>query len=190
MQIIGYPTSFTLPKNSITLLKFGTSGTLASHFISLNVRLNDQQVNLTWESVSDNCGSDYAVERSEDGMKWKNAGKLKASCNGNNEYHFEEGIKNITATNIYYRIKEIDKEGYSFYSDVKTVRLNIKNESVKLFSNPVSGGIELIIKNVINKKGDIIIRDPANNIVKKFLSVQLDDHSKFNVQEYQREYIF
>ena len=183
VQIIGYPTTFTLPKNSITLLKFGTSGTLASHFISLNARLNEQQVNLTWKSVSDNCGSDYAVERSEDGMKWKNAGNLKASCNGNNEYHFEEGIKNITATNIYYRIEEIDKEGYSFYSDVKTVRLNIKNESVKLFSNPVSGGIELIIKNVINKKGDIIIRDPANNIVKKFLSVQLDDHSKFNVQE-------
>lgn len=183
VQIMGYPTSFTLPKNSITLLKFGTSGTLASHFISLNARVNDLRVNLTWKVISDNCGSKYAVERSEDGMKWKNAGNLKASCNGSSEYHFEEDVKNITVNNIYYRIEEIDKEGHSFYSNVKTVRLNIKNESVKLFSNPVKGAIELIIKNVANKKGDIIIRDPANNIVKKFLSIQLDDHSKFNVQE-------
>jgi hypothetical protein len=185
VQITAYPSSFILPKNSITLFKFGTSGTFASKFISLHADLNNSVVNLSWITDPDNCGSNYFVQSSTDGQNWENIGILKGDCIVNtSEYFFEESIENKMTANIYYRIEETDKEGFSFYSYIKVIRLlNRKNDlSVKLYSNPVSDWLMLTVSNPGNKKGDIIIRNSYGITVKKILSVQIDSSLKFRIR--------
>ena len=185
VQITGYPPSFTLPKNSITLFKFGTSGTLASKFISLNADLNNNIVYLSWITGPGNCGSNYYVQSSTDGASWKNIGILKGDCIVNNTgYFFEENIENKMPGNIYYRIEETDKEGFSIYSDVKVVRLlNRKNDlAVKLYSNPVSDWLKLTVSDPGDKRGDIIVRNSYGITIKKILSIQMDSSIKFRIR--------
>lgn len=193
LQIAGYPSIFTLPKNSITLFKFGTTGTLASKFISLNADVNNNVVNLTWMTEPGNCESNYYVQNSTDGVSWKNIGTLKADCITNkNEYFFEENIENKTVENIYYRIEETGKEGFSFYSNVKNVRVfnRKKDLLVKLYSNPVSDLLKLIVSNAGGKKGDIIIRNSYGATVKKFLSIQMSNSLQFEITNFSKGIYF
>ncbi len=193
VQLTAYPSSFTLPKNSITLFKFGTSGTLASKLISLHADLNNRVVNLSWKTDRDNCGSNYLVQSSTDGLKWENIGISKADCIVNtSKYFFEESIENKMTANIYYRIEETDKEGFSFYSDVKLIRLpNRKNDlPVKLFSNPVSDWLMLTVSNPGDKKGDIIIRNSYGITVKKILSVHIDSSLRFRIKNFPKGIYF
>ncbi len=185
LQITGYPASFILPKNSITLFKFGTLGTLASKYISLHGDLNEDIVNLSWITDADNCGSNYYVQSSKDGVKWENIGIVNASCGANdNKYSFDDTIENTLATDIYYRVEEVDKEGFSLYSEVKVIRKADRKDNffVKLYSNPVNNWIKLDITNAAEKKGSIIIRNSYGVTVKTIPSVQMDSPVKFGVR--------
>ncbi len=185
VQIAGYPASFNLPKNSITLFTFGTSSTLASIFISFDARLINGVVNLSWVTDPDNCGSNYHVQSSIDGGNWAETGTLKADCNINNgRYFFVENIENQMTGNIYYRIEEVNKEGISFFSDIKLVRLpdGKKDLTVALLTNPVSDWLQFTVLNPGDKKGQIIIHNIYGSTVKKFPSIQMESALKFRME--------
>ncbi len=193
VKIVGYPSPFTLPRNSITLFKFGTSGTLASKFISLHADLNNDVVNLSWIAGETGCENDFCVQNSTDGIDWENIGILKGDCTVNsNGYSFKEDIENKTEGKIFYRVKEIDKQGFSLYSNVKVIRLTGRKNNlyVRLYSNPVSDWLHLTVLNAGDKKGDIIICNSYGIAVKKFLSVELNKLSKLEVKKFSQGIYF
>ncbi|MEP6583053.1 MAG: T9SS type A sorting domain-containing protein [Ginsengibacter sp.] len=183
LQIKGYPSSFVLPKNSITLFRFGMSGTLASRSISLNADLNNNIVNLSWVTGPGSCASDFFVQSCTDGLSWSTDKILKADCILNN-YSFEETIETISAKNIYYRIKEIDKLGVSFYSDVKVVRIkNSQSLQINLYNNPAANKwLELSVLSNIAETGTIFIISPEGNILKKIFPVQVNTRLRLDIR--------
>ncbi len=193
VKIAGYPASFTLPKNSITVFKFGTSGVLASEVISLYADLNNNAVKLSWTKESLNCGSNFFVQSSTDGVNWDNIGMLQADCVTNgNAYFFEENIENKAMENIYYRIEEVDKEGFSFYSNVKAVRLfKRKNDfKIKLYTNPVRDLIKLTVSNAEENKGDIIIRNSYGITLKKMFLTSMNGIIKSGIENFPKGVYF
>lgn len=158
----------------------------------------NNKVKVAWStSMEFNC-SRYDIERSTDGVLFNKVATVAGSGNSSLQiaYFINDDITAVSASIIYYRLKQIDIDGKSSVSKVASVRLkktignftvspnpfrnninvNIdwdKNEitTVKVFSVV---GIEVVSKNVKMVKGfnyvalDELTKMPAGNYIIQF----------------------
>ncbi len=108
---------------------------------------------LKWTTLNEINTAYFIVERSTDGVEYKKIGEVKALKNMNviNNYSYVDNISNVSSDAIYYRLKEVDKNGAVMYS--KTVLLNstLQGLSLSISPNPVRNVISISIKeNVFN----------------------------------------
>ncbi len=88
---------------------------------------------LDWQTA-DEINTDYfSVERSENGSVFYEVGKVKAARSAVNRYHYEDAVS--SGNDVFYRIKETDENGNSFYSKVVSLR-QIVAASVRIVPNP------------------------------------------------------
>ncbi|MFP5039382.1 T9SS type A sorting domain-containing protein [Parasediminibacterium sp. JCM 36343] len=95
-------------------------------------RVNNQSV-INWVSEGEVNVASYAVEKSTNGIEFKQAGTVPASSRKN--YSFTDPAP-ASGVN-YYRIKSIDKNGAVTYSSILKVLFQTKG-GVTVFPNPVA----------------------------------------------------
>jgi hypothetical protein len=132
-DITNYPAPFyanaqsTIPTNggssngsALSYVGLAAPVTLPIRLVSFNATTNDCNANLTWQTAEQSNGALYAVERSENGVNYKEVGRLTAS--NTNSYSFSD--KTTSTALYYYRLKLTGIEGTVVYSSVKEVNLN------------------------------------------------------------------
>jgi hypothetical protein len=88
-----------------------------------------------WQTSADAGIAGYVVERSLDGDHWEEV--YRTAANGENNYTYSEDITALGGT-IYYRIREINNNGYGSYSAVLVLRLSaITRTTISVRPNPV-----------------------------------------------------
>ncbi|MEP7252772.1 MAG: T9SS type A sorting domain-containing protein, partial [Ginsengibacter sp.] len=186
VQLAGYPASFTLPKNSITVFKFDAAGILDERTISLKAELNPGRVSLNWNRDAAYCEGSYYVQSSDDGVKWNNAGELQADCNINNgSYSFEDNIENSGSEIKYYRVKHIDEKGFAIFSNIARVKILKDNDlQIRMVANPVSDWTKITIRNPGAVTGDIVIRDSYGSVIRTIRSVRIESNIKFSTKHF------
>jgi len=113
-------------------------------FLSFSVAKSNNDALLKWEVANEDANTDrYELERSLNGTDFttfatvaKNAG----SSTTNNYASADADIAGRISNNgiVYYRVKQIDKDGRFVYTDIKNLRFNGSKEiSVNVFPNPV-----------------------------------------------------
>jgi type IX secretion system substrate protein len=97
----------------------------------------NKSVSLLWQVSAQINNKGYYIERSMDGSNWDemgfvaDAGTFKTS----EQYSFMDNKPNIGKN--YYRIRQVDLDGTSSYSEIKTVTLeNSSNSSLSVWPNP------------------------------------------------------
>lgn len=142
----------------------GTNTTLPVKWLSFEAALkSNNTVQLNWATASELNNNRFAIERSEDLRNWTAIGSVKGNgtVTTTSHYHFTDEVSLLSSRTIYYRIQQIDFNGKSDYSNIRSVVLSKTTESIVLYPNPVTNtlninhsfaqGLDIVIQNLNGK---------------------------------------
>lgn len=132
-------------------------------FISFYALKSGDAGKLTW-TVNDDANNKYFdVERSIDGRSYKTFTTVDALGNGqaiNTYTAIDPVLSKQGVKNIYYRIKQVDRNGTSIYSLIRI--LNVDSDvPLSLYPNPARNITKLILDAPEPGKASVILRDAA-----------------------------
>jgi hypothetical protein len=100
----------------------------------------DGKVILSWNTASESNNSYFEIQRSEDGVQWSFAGRVEGHGNaqGMNDYEATDNLDNVSASIVYYRLKQVDFNNEYTYSIIKSVKIPASQQlPVSNYPNPV-----------------------------------------------------
>jgi hypothetical protein len=141
-------------------------------FLGFDATKKNNSAILNWSVENESALTDkYVIESGFNGIDFPNTIATVAAYNNGkaaNTYSFTQD--NLSAVRnsgvLYYRIKQIDKDGKFVYTPIKNVRLDGKAFAVNAYPNPVKGFTKLTIDLLEEAKVIISITDASGKQVK------------------------
>ncbi len=156
---------------NIDYVAIGTNcaGPLPVELISFIASETSSGVLLEWTSFAETNLDHYELESIENG-KVITLGIVKAIGNASSleTYSFND-LRQVQGIQ-YYRIKAVDKDATSQYSEIISIRTN-GTADVRLFPNPSSGSFELTVSSITTEDRLIKIYSIEGNLVEEKLLV-------------------
>jgi hypothetical protein len=145
--------SMTMRMYSAWFKNFTYNAPLVTLPVKLNnftAMLHNNKAELNWSTSSEINASHFVVQRSTDGISFKDAGIVFAAGNSTdlNRYSFNDNLLSITNSVVYYRLCTVDIDGKTEFSDVRMIRLTGLTEnklSILAYPNPVSSELRVTI---------------------------------------------
>jgi len=113
-------------------------------------------IQLDWKVHSEVNLSHYEIERSADGRNFATIGQVTASNSGGEKTYGFFDANLLSGTN-FYRIKNVDIDATSKYSNIIRVSLDKNIVGIQLYPNPVTNGI-ISFQSADLSKGSYTIR--------------------------------
>jgi hypothetical protein len=141
--------------------------------VQFNTIKNGDNTTLNWLIENETVqNSHFDIERSSNGTLFTPIGKLSVLNNGKaiNAYKYtDQNISTIKNNGIiYYRLKQVDRDGQFVYSETKKILVNTAAFNFGILNNPVKGGIaNLTIQSEIAGKGTLRLFNAEGKIVHK-----------------------
>ena len=161
-------------------LVFSTLKGLPVIFTSLKGYLHGAYINVEWKVDNEINMKRYYIEKSTNGILFTSIGIKEVAANNraSSVYVFED--KNPAGGYNYYRIKSMDINGKTEYTNVIKVFINNMKQEISIFPNPVTDGmISLLFTNQPEGKYGIRLLNITGQII---LSKQIK-HTKGNTTE-------
>lgn len=153
-------------------------------FVAFNgYKISERQVQLNWKTANEvNCAS-FVVEKSSNGVLFNTIETVKALNGNTNSYAIADNNAFLGAN--YYRLKQIDFDGKTSYSNV--VLINTKKndfQSFTVYPNPAKEKVMLNINAAKAGDAEILFIDPVGKtVLQYFVAVKNGNQStSFNVQ--------
>lgn len=141
-------------------IAIGPSGaTTPVKMISFNGKKEGLTALLKWSTANEFQNHHFDIERSTDGMNFIKTGTVAGggTVTTTRNYQFTDPINGITAKVIYYRLRIVDIDGNSTFSQIVAVRLDgVAMDAVTLYPNPFTSNIKLQLRSV--KEEDVTVR--------------------------------
>jgi hypothetical protein len=136
---------------------------LPLNWLSFNVIKQGSDGLLNWVVANDDDNHHYELQRSANGTSdFKTIATVNKS--GNADYKYTDAnINSFGATTLYYRIKQVDVNGRTSYSDVRLLRLDVKGNLINVFPNPVKKGFYVNIPFNNSERGNVKLNLVGNN---------------------------
>jgi len=193
------PTSGTLPSGNYFIIVDGQDGQLVEYDLTIDIdytpgcenptplactlpvelinfeaRLNIQgdqkEVLVSWQTASEmNCDR-FIVEHSRDGTNYNDIAVVKAAGNSSSLKEYSYDHLRPEYGMHYYRLDQVDFDGNSKYSEVRTVNIN-NGLAIQVFPNPSSGKITISTNSKIKS---VLLTDLTGSKVK---GLELDSPS-------------
>jgi hypothetical protein len=137
---------------------FSFANIVPVHFVNVTATLANSNTSLIkWTVATPTINATkFEVEYSKDGISWAMLTQVNVSNINQSSYQYQQ--QNIPSGNIYYRIKEIDDNGYATYSRIVSLNNNNENAYV-IFPNPANSYIEVSAPYGINGNSEIELFD-------------------------------
>ena len=118
-------------------------GTLPVRFISVNATiLNKTSALVNWVVATPMVNAArFEIEYSADGNVWQLLSRLY--IDNVNQANFQFIHQNMPAGNLYYRIKQVDKDGSYVYSRIVLLRNKLNETGYVVFPNPANNILQL-----------------------------------------------
>ncbi len=159
--------------------------TLADKSIALPIELQNFRVfckngnqEIRWETASENENDYFEVQKSANGLNFDIIGKVDGVGNSTNltNYSFKD---QVTRTDSYYRLKQVDFDSEFTYSDVVFSSTCTESDlALRIFPNPSSGFFTLLFdalkKNVEYTVSDIYGKQVMMNKISNTQEIQLN----------------
>jgi hypothetical protein len=117
----------------------GSCSVLPVSILDFKGSVNDNKALLTWSTATEFNNKGFAVERSKDGKVFTQIGFINGAgtTTQRKDYTFTDAtLSDIGVATMYYRLKQIDKDGKMSYS--KVIPLSLRNIlDWKIYPNPV-----------------------------------------------------
>lgn len=152
-----YDVFYLSTNNGIACTRSAT--TLPVELSNFNTQLLKNAVKLTWSTHNEINNEGFEIERSMNGITFTKIGFVKTKGNANDTYEYidEQAVKSKSST-IYYRLKQLDKDGKYSFSIIKAIKLpSDKSFSLSLLQNPIKDEIKLVINATAERDMTIIV---------------------------------
>ncbi|HVX52467.1 MAG TPA: T9SS type A sorting domain-containing protein, partial [Chitinophagaceae bacterium] len=144
-------------------IALGGCTVLSTSILDFTLQKQGTGVLLQWISPVTVDNDHYDIERSAEGNTWQGIGAVKAQQgSGNITYKFTDALP-IHGTN-YYRLKQVDINGRSSYSQVRKVEFT-GLWAIKQYPNPASDYLILEFNNDKEEKAFITIQTASGSTV-------------------------
>ena len=166
--------TFIISYSSIGIVPCGTSNIpLPVHFKSFNVARSGSKVIVKWETASEQNNSGFAVERNVNGSWSQVAFVPSQSVTGNSDellsYQFDDlnTIKGITQ----YRIRQVDLDSKSKYSEVRSVRGEGQSGKMIVYPNPSTDGRVNVVFDDKEGNRNVVLLDMAGRTIRQWQNI-------------------
>jgi endoglucanase len=126
----------------VRVIANNSTGTLPLHVLALSAERNNNGAVVSWETTGDNETLVFEVERSLDRANFITVQTVSGIVNRNN-YSINDYTEIARSSTVYYRIKEIDRQGKIFYSSIVALPLRPEKTNISLYPNPATSKITL-----------------------------------------------
>ena len=134
----GFNTIFTLANTT------GGNNTLPVELLNFNAKKLNDKVQLSWSTASEMNSDYFEVERSTDEKNFVPVALVKAAGNSNVPLSYEMPDTFPLLGKNYYRLKEVDYNGSTTYSDVCLIQFDKKNQNTFIiYPNPSTSLINI-----------------------------------------------
>ena len=149
------PTASALTQQIIGISSFGWAAATATNAAPLPVTLSSFEAvakgdaaQLQWTTASEKNNDRFEVERSVTGAAFERVGTVNGHGTTTNPqaYFFTDGVTAAHGRLVYYRLRQVDFDGVSTYSPVRSVSFGSKGAvavNLSLFPNPTTGAATL-----------------------------------------------
>ena len=145
--------------------------TLPVSLLSFNSELiNNDYVELKWETASEINNDYFIVQRSVDNVNFEDIDKVAGNGNSNIVIEYSSYDFDVPDGIIYYRLKQVDYDGSTEYSNIRFVRKNASNDLV-IYPNPSHGIFNIESSQPI----EIIVSSISGQVIRRF---NFDENSK------------
>jgi len=114
---------------------------------SFEAAKNKNDAYLTWNTATELNSDKFYIERSNDGLLFKNIGQVKATGNSNTNttYHFSDknAAINFPGQTLYYRFKQVDIDGKNSVSPVRSVQFKQHLAGIQVYPIPANDVITI-----------------------------------------------
>lgn len=154
-----------------------------------DVTAQDNEVWVQWQTLSEENNDHFEVERSLDGVNFQTIKNIEGAGTTHEIQFYEivDILEVLTADVLYYRLKQVDTDGTTSYSDIQALRLAYKKiaEGVEVFPNPAVDRLNLsfelgtqseMIATVYDMTGKIMLQEQfgelGTGMVRKSIDIQ------------------
>lgn len=147
-------------------------GPLPVTWLSVSATWNGNDAKLQWSTAAEINNDRFEIERSFDNKTFEKLGQKESKNNGNTNYYiFDDiGAKEMNKEVLYYRIKQIDKNGEYSYSNVQILNTQHKNNNaeinVSVYPNPVGESASIKITGSSNSQVSCTISDIDGKLIR------------------------
>jgi photosystem II stability/assembly factor-like uncharacterized protein len=124
-----------------------TNAPLPLNLISFTAAKDSRDALLKWVTANEVNVSHFEIERSWNGTDFTVAGKVNAQNKTENNYAFKDLLSKLSSrpsNNVFYRLKMIDRDGKSRYSQVESLKWSdLQNSQVSISPNPFRDYIQI-----------------------------------------------
>jgi hypothetical protein len=171
-------TEFDIPSQSCFATQIGGAGTelgvLPVKFTYFNAARNGQNVNLTWQTTSEENNTGFEVQRLTSGGDWQNVGFVSTKAvNGNSGIALNYQFTDINTSKgiTQYRLKQVDKDYRSAYTVIRSVRGIGQKANTIIYPNPSGDGKVNIVFEDAGSVRDVSLMDVSGKTLKQWKGV-------------------
>ncbi|WP_158022864.1 T9SS type A sorting domain-containing protein [Hymenobacter coccineus] len=125
-SLVSTAASFTVP----------VANPLAVELVQFDVKAQKPNALLTWRTASEKNSEYFAVERSVDATLFKEVGTVRSQGSAASYQFVDKEVGSKFSGTVYYRLRELDSDGTSTYSPVKTVLFAASSSEIQIYPNP------------------------------------------------------
>ncbi len=123
-----------------------TGGSLPITLLYFTGRQVRDEVLLEWASATEENFDYYKVEKSVDGKKFEELGRVKGGPKSSVQKNYSLVDPFPTASKVYYRLVSVDLDGRSEQFNTIAIEFAVSEKRVVVYPNPVMTGINLIVQ--------------------------------------------
>jgi hypothetical protein len=121
------------------------AGTLPVTWINFTAAERNGEILLSWATSAEINSDHFIVERSKEGAGFQEVGRVKAAGNSAGDQHYTYTDRVTGNGTLYYRLKQVDRDGLYSYSKIVSFQLNDNSAAVKLQPNPVQNMFRILL---------------------------------------------
>ncbi len=146
-------------------------------------RIENKINKLTWTTATELNNSGFEIQSSLDGKNFEKKGFVKTQSIDNSNrgfsYEFNDAV-NLNGT-IYYRLKQIDKDGRFSYSSIISIKSTGVTTGTTLNPNPVRNEATLSVNTKNSTSATVVIADIAGKVIAKYPIQVAEGNNNFNL---------
>ncbi len=169
----------------VSPLGFRSLALLPVTFVNFNVARINSDIRISWATSTEINNNRFEVERSLDGTNWNVIAMVLSAGTSTSISSYSYTDKNVTSPAVYYRVKQVDNDGQSKYTAVKTLKsaddirsnTQIFATSGKMVTVKFEQPKQNVVMKIMNMNGQIVKQQTIANTGNSF-SVKMNDSDK------------